>query len=136
MVLVGAVMLCLPAVARAEDAKVTVQAEVVFASTKPGTVPAELKDMQKDLGKRVKYLTLKKLDSRKLTLTPRPVTYPLPNKKVAELSVKSLQNDVATVFVRVKPAEITYKLGKGKAMFVQAGQHDGGDLWLVLTQPK
>jgi len=132
---VGAV-LCLSSLAYAGDAKVSVQADVVFASEKPGTVPDDLKDMQKELAKRVKYLTLKRLDSKKLTLTPTPTSFVLPNKKVAELSVLSLENDVATLQVRVKPADVTYKLGKGKAMRVQAGKHDGGDLWLVLTQPK
>jgi len=135
-VVLGAVMLCLPAVARAEDAKVTVQADVVFASEKPGTVPKDLLHMQQKLAKGKKYLTLKTLSSQKLTLTPKPSSLPLPNKSSASLSLVSLKKDVATLELHIPNfVDTTVSLGKG-SLYQQAGPHDGGDLWLVLSQPK
>ena len=135
----GALSLCvvwLPGLVHAADDKVPVQADVVFASEKPGEVQKDLVPMQQKLAAKVKYLTLKKLDSKKLTLEPKVRTLPLPNKSIVELSVASLKDDVATLKVRLAPTEATYTLGRGKSLYLQAGKHQGGDLWLVLSQPK
>ena len=68
-----AVTLFVSSLALAEDPKVPVQAEVVFASTAAGTVEPSLVKMRDTLAHKVKYLTLKKLDSRKLVLTKAAV---------------------------------------------------------------
>lgn len=134
LVLATVALVALPAFA--DDAKVPVQADVVYASTAPGKVEPGLMPMQATLAGRVKYLTLKTLSGQKLELTAKPAPVTLPNKKVAELTLESLKDDVATVRVKLPPAEATYSLGRGKSLFVQGGAHDGGELWLVLSMPK
>ena len=55
----------------------------------------------------------------------------------AQLSVDGVsKDDVATLRVKVPPADATYKLGKKGSLYVQAGVHDKGDLWLVLSPAK
>lgn len=125
--------------ALAEDAKVTVNADVVFAELKAGVVEAGLAGMQHALaqgpqGK--KYGTLKKVSSQKVPLEAKPAVVALPNGKTAELSLQSLEKGVATVKVKVPKGEATLKLGREGSLYQQAGPHEGGDLWLVLSQPK
>jgi len=123
--------------ALAEDPKVPVQAEVVFASTEAGTVDPALVKMRDTLAPKVKYLTLKKLDSRKLVLVKNKIeTIALPNAKTAELSLDKVENDVATVKVKVPPTDATYKLAREKVLYVQGGEHKGGQVWLLLSQPQ
>ncbi|MEW6434869.1 MAG: hypothetical protein AB1730_25490 [Myxococcota bacterium] len=131
----AAALLALPALA--DDTKVPVQADVVYASTAPGKVEASLLPMQATLAGRVKYTTLKSLSTKRLELgTNKPAQVALPNQKVAEVALESLKDDVATVRVKLPPAETTYKLGRGKSLYLQGGAHDGGELWLVLSMPK
>lgn len=131
----AAALLALPALA--DDKKVPVQADVVFASTAPGKVEAALLPMQATLAGRVKYGTLKSLSAKRLELgTNKPAQVELPNKKVAELTLESLKDDVATVRVKLPPAETTYTLARGKSLYLQGGAHEGGELWLVLSMPK
>jgi hypothetical protein len=132
-----ALALCLVShtVAAAEPA-VKVQVEVVLASTAKGEVDPGLGAMQQTLGSRVKYLSLKKLSSVPLTLTSKPQPVPLPGNRVAEVSLTLLKQDVATVRVKITPSDTTYTLGREKSLYVQAGEHNGADLWLVVSQPK
>lgn len=122
-------------VAVAED-KVPVQADVIFASKEPGEVDPALAPMQATLGARVKYLTLKSLSSRRVELGAGTARVELPNHKVAELHLVALKQNVAQVKVKVSPVDTTYSLGKEKSLYIQAGHHQGGELWLVLSQPK
>lgn len=122
--------------ALAEGTKVPVQADVVFASTAPGGVEKGLESMQATLAQRVKYGTLKTLATKRLELSSTRSSVELPNKKVAELVLESLKDDVATVRVKLPPTETTYQLGRGKALYVQGGAHEAGELWLVLAMPK
>lgn len=118
------------------EKKVPVKADVVYAATSAGTVEPELKPMQATLAERVKYGTLKTLSTKRLELGTKPSPVELPNKKTAELFVETLKDDVATVRVKLPPAEATYKLARGKSLYLQGGAHEGGDLWLVLSMPK
>jgi hypothetical protein len=118
------------------EKKVPVKADVVYAATAAGTVEPELKAMQATLAERVKYGTLKTLSTRRLELTSKASPVELPNKKTAELTVETLKDDVATVKVKLPPAEATYKLARGKSLYLQGGAHEGGELWLVLSMPK
>lgn len=120
----------------ADDAKVTVQAEVVHAQEKAGAIDPGLQPMQAALAQKTKYGTLKRLSTQRLELVARPLPMPLPNGKSAELSLMKLEQGVATVKVRLAPGESTLKLGREGALYQHAGKWQGGDLWLVLSQPK
>jgi hypothetical protein len=123
--------------ALADEKKVHAHADIVFASKESGAVDPSLAPMQETLSARVKYLTLKKLSSHQLELSAAVSKVSLPNQKTAELTLISLSKDnVAQVHVKVPPLEATYSLGKGKSLFVQAGVHEAGELWLVISQPK
>lgn len=121
----------------AADPMVPVQAEVVFASTNPGTVEPALTRMRDQMAPTKKYLTLKKLDSRRLELTQAKLqAMPLPGGKQAELTLQALKDNVATVKVKTPSVEAVHTLAKEKSLYVPAGTDNGGDLWLVVSQPK
>ncbi|MBL8951844.1 MAG: hypothetical protein JNK82_13765 [Myxococcaceae bacterium] len=127
--------MALPALA--DEPKVAVQAEVVHALVAGNTIdPPTLKAMQEALGKKVKYGSLKRLSDAKLNLTSQPTPLKLPNGVDASFAVEGIKDDVATIRVKVPPADATYKLGKKGSLYVQAGAHEGGDLWLVLSPAK
>ncbi|MFO0595501.1 MAG: hypothetical protein U0228_09360 [Myxococcaceae bacterium] len=122
----------------AADPVVPVQADVVYASTTAGQVDPALTRMRDAMASKVKYQTMKKLDGKKLELVKdKTQTVALPNQKTAEVVLQSVSNDnVATLKVKLPPTEATYSLAREKALYLQGGPHDGGDLWLVLSQPK
>jgi hypothetical protein len=110
----------------AADPKVAVQVDVVMAQLDGNTLdPPSLKAMQDALAKKVRYGTLKRLSSERYELTVKPTALKLPNEK-----------DVATLKVRVPPADATYKLGRQGSLYVQGGAHQSGELWLVLSPAK
>lgn len=118
------------------DGPVAVQADVVFASTAAGAVDPSLVKMQETLAAKVKYLTLQKRSSERLELGKAGATVSLPNGKVAQLTLEALKAGVATLRVKLPPTDATYSLAKEKSFYLQGGPHEGGDLWLVLSQPK
>jgi len=121
----------------AAEPSVTVQAEILYASTAPGTVEPAYAKLRDSLAPKVKYLTLKKLDAKKLQLVKNTLqTLALPNQKQAELTLQDLKDNVATVKVKTPSVETVYSLAKEKTLSAPAGQHEGGDLWLVVSQPK
>jgi hypothetical protein len=121
----------------AAEPTVPVQAEVVFASTAAGQVEPALVKMRDAMASKVKYLTMKRLDGKKLELVKdKPQTVALPNQKSAELTLQGVTENVATLKVKLAPTEATYTLAKDKSLYVQGGTHEGGDVWLVLSQPK
>ncbi len=119
-----------------EDPKIDVQAEVVHALQAGKDVDASLVPMQAKLAPKVKYGTLKRLSNTRLSLASKPTLLPLPNSKTAELSVESFKDGVATVRVKLPPADTTYKLGKEGSLYLQGGAFSGGDLWLVVSRPQ
>ena len=130
-----AVLVCLTAFAA--EPSVTVQADVVFASTAPGTIDPSLIKMRDAMAPKVKYLTMKKVDSKKLELVQNKVqVISLPNQKQAELTLQQVKENVATVKVKTPSVEAVYSLAKDKTLSAPAGANDGGDLWLVVSQPK
>ncbi|MGV3620777.1 MAG: hypothetical protein ACO1OB_08165 [Archangium sp.] len=130
-------VLTMGAAALAADPEVPVQADVVFASTAAGTVEPTLTRMRDAMASKVKYQTLRKVDSRTLTLVKdKPQNIALPNKKLAELVLQKVEANVATVKVKVPPTEAVYQLAREKVLYVQGGEHDGGQVWLLLSQPK
>ena len=121
----------------AAEPSVTVQAEVIFASTAAGTVDPSLTKMRDAMATKVKYLTMKKLESKKLELVQnKPQIVALPNQKQAELTLQALEKNVATVKVKTPSVETVYSLAREKSLSAPAGQNEGGDLWLVVSQPK
>ena len=129
-------VLVVGAPAFADDKKVPVQAEVVLASTQVGPVDPELASMQLTLATRVKYRSMHKVSSVRLQLSAVPSSLALPNQKLAEVTLLGLKDNVAQLRLKVPPLDATYSLGKEKSLYVQAGSHSGGDLWVVLSQPK
>jgi hypothetical protein len=121
----------------AAEPSVPVQAEVVFASTAAGTVDPSLSKMRDAMAPKVKYLTMKKLETRKLELQQnKPQMLALPNQKQAELTLQGVKENVATVKLKTPSVETIYSLARDKSLYVPAGAHEGGDLWLVVSQPK
>lgn len=121
----------------AAEPSVTVQADIVFASTAPGTVEPAYVKLRDTLSGKVKYQTMKKLDSRKLELAQNKLqTIALPNAKQAELTLQGVKENVATVKVKTPSVETVFSLAKDKSLSAPAGATDKGDLWLVVSQPK
>ncbi len=71
-----------------------------------------------------------------LAVSNRGATVALPNGKAASLTLEALKDGVATLRVKLPPTDATYSLAKDKSFYLQGGAHEGGDLWLVLSQPK
>jgi len=135
--LIGAAAVVFSLAAFAAEPSVTVQADVIFASTAPGTVEPSLAKMRDQMAKTKTYTTMKKLDAKKLELIKDKVqAIALPNKGQAELTLQQLKENVATVKVKTPSVETVYTLAKDKTLSAPAGAHDGGDLWLVVSQPK
>ena len=123
--------------ALAAEPSVTVQADVVYASTAPGAVEPSLTKLRDQMASKVKYQTMKKLDAKKLELVQDKMqSVALPNQGKAELTLQQMKENVATVKVKTPSVETVYTLAKDKTLSAPAGQHDGGDLWLVVSQPK
>lgn len=132
----SAVMLASLAVFAAEPS-VPVQADVVYASTQAGAVDPSLVKMRDQMAAQKKYLTLKKLDSKKLELTQNKAqALALPGGKSADFTLQSIEQNVAKVKVKTPAVETVHTLAKDKSLYLPAGTQDGGDLWLVVSQPK
>jgi hypothetical protein len=131
-----AAALALPGAARAEGKKVEVMADVVLASNNGDKVePPALAEAKKFFeAKNVKYASWQSLSQRRLALEPKKVAeVPLPNGKKAQLTLESVTDDVATIKVTVAPATLTLQLGREGNLYVDGGQHQGGQLFLVLS---
>jgi hypothetical protein len=119
-----------------EKIHIQVQADVVSAGLKGEGIDASLKRMHEALAPKVKYVSMKKVESKTLELGELPTMVSLPNSKVAEIKLISVKENVATVSIKLPPTEATYSLAKGKSLYLQAGMLAEDDLWLVLSQPK
>jgi len=122
--------------ALADDAKVAVKAEVVHAQVKAGVVDPGLEAMQAALAQGKRYGALRRVSTQKVLLEKKPAGLPLPNGTSAEMSLVTLEQGVATIKLKVPKGETTSKLGRDGSLYQQAGEWQGGDLWLVLSQPK
>ncbi len=123
--------------ALAAEPQVLVQADVVLALEAAGPVAPDLVSMQQRLAEKKKYGTLKKLESKRLELVRgQAQSLALPNQKTAEVTLQDVKDNVATVKLKVPPTEAVYSLAKGKTLYFQGGAHEGGDLWLLVSQPK
>jgi hypothetical protein len=125
----------LPAAAWAAEPKVELNAEVVFASTSGNTIdPPALMAMKQKLQQKVSYSTLRRLSATKVVVTSSsPLEIKLPNEKVATLKLEKIEQGKARIRVSVPPLVTVYTLGREGSLYQAAGQHQGGDLWLVLS---
>jgi hypothetical protein len=115
--------------------KVEVTAEVVLAAKEGNEIdPPALKAMQQAFAeKKVSYNYLKRVTEQKVQVTPKATIVKLPNGKDASLVLERLKSDVATIRVKVPPAEAVYTVGQKGNLYVQGGKQDGKDVWLVLS---
>ncbi len=120
----------------AQDSKVAVKADVILCHLKDGTVEPGLEAMQAKLAQGKKYGSLKRISTQKLQLQAAATPVALPNGKSADVSLINVEKDVAMIKVKVAQGEATLKLGREGSLYQQAGEWQGGDLWLVLSQPK
>lgn len=135
--LLSGVALLFSFAAVAAEPAVPVQADVVFASTAPGAVEPSLTKMRDQMAPTKKYLTMKRLDSKRLELLQAKMqAMPLPGGKQAELTLQALKDNVATVKVKTPSVEAVHTVAKEKSLYVPAGTDNGGDVWLVVSQPK
>ena len=117
------------------DPNVSIRTDIVQASTTRGTIDRSLVKMKEALASRVNYQTLQIVKTATVALSNQSTSVSLPNNKVAELVLISMKDNVATVKVKEPPAEPIYTLGRDKALYIQAGEFEGRELWLVLSQP-
>lgn len=142
MRLASLALLLLPPFAFAQDVKATdkvdIRAEVVLAAKDGNEIdPPALKAMQQAFAEqKVSYGYLKRVLERPISVQQKPVTLKLPNNKEATLMLEKLKGDVATIRVKVPPADAVYNLGKKGNLYVQGGKHEGKDVWLVLSPGK
>jgi hypothetical protein len=142
MRLASLALLLLPPLASAQDVKATdkvdVRAEVVLAAKDGNEIdPPALKAMQAAFAEqKVSYGYLKRVLETPVAVSPKPAIVKLPNGKEASIILEKLKGDVATIRVKVPPADAVYNLGKKGNLYVQGGKHEGKDVWLVLSPGK
>jgi hypothetical protein len=133
-------LLMLPALALAQDEKVPVQVEVVLASNKGSEVqPAELGKMKATFQKQnFSFTSFKRLSLETLQVTAAKASeVRLPNGVNASLQLLKFEKGTATVRVDVPQLTATdVELGRQGSIYQLAGDHVGGKLILVLSQPK
>jgi len=130
-----AITLALPGAAWAGD-KVDVMADVVLASNNGTKVdPPALEEAKKAFAaKNVNFSSWQGLSQRRLSLEPKKtVEVPLPNGKKAQLTLESVTDDVARVKVTVAPTTTTFEVGRSGNLYVDGGQHQGGQLYVIIS---
>lgn len=134
-----AVLLAAAPVAAWAEGPVKVRAEVVLASSKGQEVqPPELERMRATFQKQgFGFTSFKRLSQDTLTVEDqKPAEVRLPNGVNATLSLVSLKDGVATLRVQVpRLSETDVELGRSGSVYQLAGDHVGGKLILVLSQP-
>lgn len=121
------------------EGPVKVRAEVVLASSKGQEVqPPELERMRATFQKQgFGFTSFKRLSEETLSVEDKkPAEVRLPNGVNARLSLVSLKDGVATLRVQVpRLSETDVELGRAGSVYQLAGDHVGGKLVLVLSQP-
>ena len=133
-------LLLLPTLALAQDEKVPVQVEVVLASNKGSEVqPPELGKMKATFQKQnFSFTSFKRLSLETLQVTAAKASeVRLPNGVNASLQLLKFEKGTATVRVDVPQLTATdVELGRQGSIYQLAGDHVGGKLILVLSQPR
>lgn len=133
---VGAVLLA-GSPAHAEEGKVAVTCDVVLASNQ-GTVidpPSLASMMDKFKQKGLSFSSFRRLSTAKLFLEKgKGAEVSLPAGRKATLVLEGMKEGTAQVSVSVeKLVKTTYALGRTGSLFINSGEHEGGQLVLVLS---
>ena len=131
-----AAALAVPGAARAEGGKVEVMADVVLASNNGDKVdPPSLEEMKATFAARnIKFSSWQSVSQRRLALEPnKTAEVPLPNAKRAQITLQSVKEGEAHLKVTVPPSSTELVLGREGKLYVDGGQHQGGQLWLVIS---
>lgn len=123
-------------VALAAEPKVRISAEVILASNNGNTVdPPVLAGMRNQFSRSgFAFTSYRRLSSEKLSLKREPVELKLPNQRTATLRLDGMKAGVATVRVDISNlSSTTLTMGREGSLFQHAGDHDGGQLILVLS---
>jgi len=128
----------------AAEPKVRVTAEVILASNQGNTIdPPGLVRMKNQFSQKgFAFSSYRRLSSEKLVLVRKGVEIKLPNLRTATLRLEDMKGGTATVKVEISGlASTTLTLGREGSLFQHAGDHEGGQLILVLspdrgTQPR
>ena len=132
----AALALFASAVSLAAEPKVRVNAEVILASNNGNTVdPPTLARMKNQFSQKgFAFTSYGRLSSEKLSLKHEPVELKLPNQRTATLRLDAMKGGVATVRVDISNlSSTTLTMGREGSLFQHAGDHDGGQLILVLS---
>jgi len=124
------------AVAWAGEPKVRINAEVILASNNGDAVdPPALARMKNQFSQKgFAFTSYRRLSSEKLSLKREPVELKLPNQRTATLRLDGIKAGVATVRVDISDlSSTTLTMGREGSLFQHAGDHDGGQLILVLS---
>jgi hypothetical protein len=133
---VSGVVLVASVAASASEPKVRVTAEVILASNQGNTIDppalARMKDQFSQKG--FAFTSYRRLSSEKLALRHKPVELKLPNHRTATLRLDEMKSGTATVRVEISDlSSTTLTMGREGSLFQHAGDHDGGQLILVLS---
>lgn len=131
-----AAVLCASAATLAAEPKVRIQAEVILASNNGTAIdPPALGRMKDQFSQKgFAFTSYRRLSSEKLSLSRQPVEVKLPNQRTATLRVDAMKGGVATVRVDISElSSTTMTLGREGSLFQHAGDHDGGQLILVVS---
>ena len=132
----GALLLFAAGVAWAGEPKVRINAEVILASNNGDAVdPPALARMKNQFSQKgFAFTSYRRLSSEKLSLKREPVELKLPNQRTATLRLDAIKAGVATVRVDISDlSSTTLTMGREGSLFQHAGDHDGGQLILVLS---
>lgn len=122
--------------AMAAEPKVRVNAQIVLASNNGNTVdPPALAGMKNQFTQKgFAFTSYRRLSSEKLSLKRDPVELKLPNQRTATLRLDAMKAGVATVRVDISNlSSTTLTMGREGSLFQHAGEHEGGQLILVLS---
>ncbi len=122
--------------ASAAEPKVRVTAEVILASNKGNTIdPPTLSKMKAQFSQKgFAFTSYRRLSTEKLTLRHKPVELKLPNQRTATLRLDEMKGGTAAVKVEISElSSTTLTMGREGSLFQHAGEHDGGQLILVLS---
>ena len=123
-------------VALAAEPKVRINAQVILASNNGNTIdPPALASMKTQFSQKgFAFTSYRRLSSEKLSLKREPVELKLPNQRTATLRLDAMKGDVATVRVDISDlSSTTLTMGREGSLFQHAGDHAGGQLFLVLS---
>jgi hypothetical protein len=132
---VGLALAVQPVDARAED-KVQVAVIVIHTSNQGNVVdPPTLATMKQEFAKKgLQFSSYKQLSSQTVDLAAKKlVEITLPNKEKATLTLKEIKDGTAFVDLATGGTRTVIKLGREGSLYQNAGDYQGGQLWLMLS---